>query len=169
MRVAWTGHRPELFADPAAAEHAVHVVAAELAGQHGAGLRFLVGGQRGVDTWAAEAAVALGVPFDLYLPLPEEVFTHGWRPADRERLAATLRTAASVRVADPTGALGPAAYTARNRALALGGDLLVAVWTGRRGGGTWETVQFARAHGTPIRELLLPAADYDLPPGERGG
>lgn len=168
MRVAWTGHRPEFFADPRAAEAEVHRLAAELLAEYGPDLRFLVGGQRGVDTWAAEAAMRLGVPFELYLPMPEPEFTRDWTPEDRARLAATRRAAASVVVVDTSGRTGPAAYSARNRALAEGGDLVVAVWTGRPGGGTWETVQLARSLGKPVRETLLPGSGYAPRPGERG-
>src|ERR687888_474034 len=48
-----------------------------------------------------------------------------------------------------------AAYTERNRVLVTSADLLVAVWTGRTGGGTAETVSLAHAHGTPVREVQI--------------
>jgi hypothetical protein len=49
-------------------------------------------------------------------------------------------------------------YSARNRWLAASADLLIAVWTGRAGGGTAETMAFARELGTPIREIRVAAA-----------
>src|SRR5215467_2850456 len=88
-RVAFTGHRPELFADPSAAQHAVDTAARELSSGH-----FLVGGQRGVDTWAAGAAITLGVPFTLILPLPVESFVENWSTDDRRALDRTLAKAA---------------------------------------------------------------------------
>ena len=49
-------------------------------------------------------------------------------------------------------------YSARNHVLAAEADLLVAVWTGRGGGGTAETLAFAHALGTPVHEVRLAAA-----------
>jgi hypothetical protein len=145
MIVAWTGHRPDLFLDPAGARAAIDALAGELA-EHPV-TSFLVGGQRGVDTWAAEAAVALGVPFEIVLPFEAESFTQDWEPADRTLLQHALRRATAVRVAG--------GYTARNQLVAETADLLVVVWTRTAGGGTAETLSFARAAGTPIREIVL--------------
>ena len=118
--------------------------------------RFLVGGQRGVDTWAAEAAHRLGVPFSVYLPLPADEFAADWTLDDRCALDATLGWAAEVQVVG--GPTTDAAHTARNRVLGTSADLLVAVWTGTRGGGTAETIDFARAASVPIREERLPGS-----------
>jgi hypothetical protein len=156
MRVAWTGHRPDVFRDPVTAEAIVERTARELLHGQAVG-RFLVGGQRGVDTWAAESAHRLGVPFSVLLPLAVPAFTQDWQPHDRARLERTLGWAADVRV---VGGDAADAFTERNRLLATSADLLVAVWTQRAGGGTAETVAFARAGGTPLREIVLePSAD----------
>jgi hypothetical protein len=146
--VAWTGHRPDLFLDPAAARAAVESAARKIADE---GVeRFLVGGQRGVDTWAALSAIAAEVPFSLILPLSLDEFISDWSPADRAVLEQTITHAADVRVAG--------GYTERNRQLATGADLLVAVWTRTGGGGTAETIRFARQAGTLFREVVLEAA-----------
>jgi hypothetical protein len=155
-RIAWTGHRPELFRDPAAARRRVAQVARQLISETaGSALRFLLGGQRGVDTWAALAALELEIPFALVLPLAPDAFSEGWAAPDREALQLTLARADRVHLVggDPAGA-----YRERNRLLATGADLLVAVWTKTPGGGTAETMAFARAAGTPIREVLLAPA-----------
>lgn len=143
--VAWSGHRPDLFRDPMAARMAVDAAARQLV-EHGAE-RFLVGGQRGVDTWAAQSAIARGVPFGLILPIQPEEFTGDWSDEDRQLLETTLTLAAEVTVA--------AGYTERNRHLATRADLLVAVWTRTAGGGTAETIDFARTAGTIVREIVL--------------
>lgn len=185
MIVAWTGHRPDLFLDPAAAQAAVNAVARELAQRSAASggaarptaaashaasatvvssdadsptssgsaaasprTTFLVGGQRGVDTWAAEAAFAHGLPFTLVLPFEPATFTQDWEPADRTRLEHALARAHAVHIAG--------GYTPRNQLLTETADLLVAVWTRTAGGGTAETIAFARAAGIPIREIVLP-------------
>jgi hypothetical protein len=143
--VAWTGHRPDLFSDVDRARQSVEQVARELI-EAGAE-RFLVGGQRGVDTWAALSAIAGGITFELILPLPTDEFTHDWGHADRDLLLRIISQAVEVRVAN--------GYSDRNQQLAWGADLLVAVWTGIAGGGTAETIEQARLGGTPIREILL--------------
>jgi hypothetical protein len=149
MIVGWTGHRPELFRDPLAASARVEAAARDLVAREPVD-GFLVGGQRGVDTWAALAAIALDVPFTLLLPLDVGQFTLDWAPSDRSLLEQTIARAAEVRVAG--------SYTERNRQIATRADLLVAVWTRIAHGGTAETVDLARAAGTPIREILLDAA-----------
>ncbi len=116
------------------------------------GLVFLVGGQRGVDTWAAQAATRLGIRYEVLLPLPRLQFTQGWRDEDVAALDRTLADAAAVGV---VGGSPDAAYTERNRRLATGADLLVAIWTGRMGGGTAETMRIAREVGTQVREVRL--------------
>jgi hypothetical protein len=168
LHVAWTGHRPELFADPAAAAARVAARAEALCAEHGGAVAFHCGGQRGVDTWAAQAAVRLGVPLHLYLPLPIPLFAADWTPADRAALEATWAAAATRTVVDPTGADPAAAYRARNALLAQRAELLVAVWTGLAGGGTAETLAFARALGRRIEEHRLPRAAYTPRAGERG-
>lgn len=158
MIVGWTGHRPDLFHDPQAASQAVAAIAQELV-DAGRVQRFLVGGQRGVDTWAAQAAVELGVPITLVLPLEVGEFTDGWPAEDRARLEEHMAVAERVRV---VGGVPEQAYRERNRLLATSSDLLVAVWTGRQGGGTAETIDFARQLGTRVREIRLapsPAAE----------
>jgi hypothetical protein len=146
MIIAWTGHRPDLFRDPAQARDIVESTAREFAAR---GVRFLLGGQRGVDTWAALAAVARGVPFDVVLPFDVDVFTRDWdAPSDRAVLEETLAQAADVRIAG--------GYSLRNQIVAESADLLIVVWTATAGGGTAETLTLARAAGTPIREIVLP-------------
>jgi hypothetical protein len=162
--VAWTGHRPDLFRDPAAARAAVEATAHDLVTREDVA-RFLVGGQRGVDTWAAQAATALGVPFMLVLPLDVNEFTHDWASADRQLLDGLLAEANEVRV---VGGEPAAAYTERNRRLATQADLLVAVWTQLGGGGTAETITLARAAGTPVREIVLQMAQIAHSPHSRG-
>jgi uncharacterized phage-like protein YoqJ len=168
--VAWTGHRPNLFRDPVAAQATVARVARELV-QGEAAARFLVGGQRGVDTWAALAAITLHIPFAVILPLPLEQFVDvhevhdGWTSAERAQLEQTLAAAADVRT---VGGERLAAFTARNHALARRADVLVAVWTGTPGGGTAETIELAHAHGTPVRELILEPSSHAVSPQGRG-
>ncbi len=158
MTVGWTGHRPDLFHDPGAARDALAATARHLV-QRESARHFVVGGQRGVDTWAALEAVALGVSYSVILPCPIHAFAEAsWTPDDRRTLARLLAGATDVQVA--------AGYSDRNQHVATSVDLLVAVWTGTRGGGTEQTLGFARAAGTPVREVRLePAASASTASG----
>jgi hypothetical protein len=149
MIVAWTGHRPDLFRDVLAARASVDATARHLV-EHERADRFVVGGQRGVDSWAALAAITLGVRFTLILPVGVGQFTAEWTAQDRAVLDQTLARAAEVRVAG--------GYTDRNRQVVTGADLLVAVWTRVGHGGTAETIGLARAAGIPLREVVLDPA-----------
>jgi hypothetical protein len=86
------------------------------------------------------------------LPLEVELFTRDWTVEDRRVLNQTMQWAAAVQI---VGGSRRPAYTERNRRVATLGDLLVAVWTQTSGGGTAETIAFARQAGTPIREVVL--------------
>jgi hypothetical protein len=155
-RIGWTGQRPDLFADAGAARATVQSVAQRLSAAHGpVDLQFVAGGQRGVDTWAAEAAIDLGIAFEMILPLARAAFAADWSAADRDRLMHLLSLAACVEV---VGGETDAAYTERNRRVARVADRLVAVWTGVGAGGTAETIHLARGLGKPVDEHVLPAA-----------
>lgn len=148
MIIAWTGHRPDLFRDPQAARSAVDSAAREFVDK--AAVQFRVGGQRGVDTWAALSAIKLLIPFTVILPAPIAAFTADWAADDVAVLEGILQRAQAVR--------SVAGYSERNRQLVAGADLLVAVWTSVAGGGTAETLDFARQAGIPIHEVVLEAA-----------
>jgi hypothetical protein len=168
MNVAWTGHRPELFPEPEIIAAAIVMRAGELRHELGAVLAFHCGGQRGVDTWAATAAVRLGVPLHLYLPLPISRFAADWADDDRRVLEQSWASAVERVVVDPAGTMGPDAYTLRNRLLAEHCDLLIAMWTGRGGGGTAETIEIARGLGRQIAEHHFPPSGWVPQAGERG-
>jgi hypothetical protein len=159
MIVAWTGHRPDLFRECGRVQATVSDTLRALV--HAGDIeQFLVGGQRGVDTWAAQAAIEAGAPFTLGLPCDVPEFTADWPPADRQLLEQHAALASAVHIAD--------GYTARNRWLAASANLLIAVWTGRAGGGTAETVAFARELGTPIRDIRVAGAATAGPVTGRG-
>ncbi|HLH25378.1 MAG TPA: hypothetical protein VK066_22905 [Chloroflexota bacterium] len=168
LHVAWTGHRPELFAAPDAVAAAIIARSRELQAAHGAALAFHCGGQRGVDTWAALAAERLGIPLHLYLPLPLSRFAADWPAQDRALLEQSWAYASEQVVSDPHGLLGAEAYRRRNRLLAARCDLLIAVWTGLGGGGTAETIAFAHDLGRPVEEHRFAPSGRQPAPGERG-
>lgn len=142
MIVGWTGHRPELFLHPAYA----HAELDRFADAFRTAQVFVSGGQRGVDTWAAQAGFRLGVAVHLILPQPPGEFARDWSSDDRLMLE-WLLTIAEVRIAK--------GFSERNRLVATSVDVLVAVWTGTAGGGTAETLEFARDAGVAVREVRL--------------
>jgi hypothetical protein len=90
--------------------------------------------------------------------MPPVGFAKGWSATDRDALEAAMAHALDVRVMDERGALGPLAYDRRNEIVARESDLLVAVWTGLRQGGTFYTLCAAQAFGTEIDSVVLPSA-----------
>jgi len=153
--IGWTGHRPELFADPEMARLVLLAAAAE-ALRLWPSAEFVCGGQRGVDMWAADAARDI-TRFHLVLPASLESFTADWSEADRANLKGLASIAASVAVTHSSVQAGPLAYDLRNEAVARRSDLLVAGWTGLRKGGTFFTIADARQLGRPVLERVLRA------------
>ncbi len=43
----------------------------------------------------------------------------------------------------------------RNRYMVDKSDLVLAIWNGQESGGTWNTIQYARSKGKPIRYIML--------------
>jgi uncharacterized phage-like protein YoqJ len=167
VRVAWSGHRPELFARPDQARQVVEQETGRLAAQYGGELVVLSGGQRGVDLWAASAARTHSLRLELLLPTPVAAFSAHWLPDDAVELAEAAEYASTVRVFGADAA-DPSSYEARNQALAAECDLLVVIWTGLEQGGTFFTLTKARALGKEIREHRLEPSGYQPQVGERG-
>lgn len=181
MRVAWSGHKPELFENPAAAEKLVYLETVGLMGEAGPDLRILSGGQRGVDLWAATAARAYGLRLELLLPASPAAFCADWPAGEAVALQSAAEYAWRVVVFGgalhvqrstfneaASGVSSSDGYEQRNLALVEECDLLVVVWTGREGGGTSSTVRHARQLGRLVREHRLPASGHQPAPGEHG-
>jgi hypothetical protein len=166
-RIAWTGHRSELFAQPDEARHLVFKLTGDLLDELGPVLVVLSGGQRGVDLWVASAARDRGLGLELFLPAPPELLSADWPPHAAAALSSAVQYAREVSIFGQS-ASSPRGYEARSRALVEQCDLLLAVWTGLEQGGTFFTISEARANKKPIREYRLEPSDYRPAPGERG-
>jgi hypothetical protein len=149
MIVGWTGHRPELFRDATAARQLLEERAALLLGES-AELEFVVGGQRGVDHWAAQFAVREAIPFALILPIAVPSFARSWLTDDLAVLEWLMSRAQSVEIVDQHAHLGALAFDRRNELIAQRCNLLQVVWTGLRQGGTFYTVCAAQQRRVPI-------------------
>jgi hypothetical protein len=129
-------------------------------------VEFRCGGQRGVDLWATDAGLALGARVSLILPLRVDRFTAEWPEADRGHLLEACNRAASVRIIEPGGFTSALAFDLRNERLVEHADLLVAVWTGIRRGGTFYTMCAARVRRVSAHEVILaPSSAADQPRG----
>jgi hypothetical protein len=157
MMVAWTGHRPDVFLDPTVARLHVDRIAGELLSDW-TDVQFVCGGQRGVDAWAADAAMRNGVALHLILPIGPAFMTRGWADADRAALLDQTERAATVTVVDERALTGQLAYDRRNEALVQRCDLLVAVWSGIRRGGTFYTLCAARIAGRRVQQTVVEGA-----------
>jgi len=155
--IGWTGHRPELFADRIAARASVVSIAAQAAMLWPTS-EFVCGGQRGVDMWAAAESDRVGMPPQIHLVLPTRIehFAADWPANDRAGLEAAASRAKSVTIIDESCELGTLAFDLRNEVVARRCDLLVAVWTGVRQGGTFFTMEAARRMGKPVVDRRLP-------------
>ena len=125
--LAFTGHRPDKVA---AFEVAVrrHMFAALLAMEP----REVISGMAvGVDTWAAESALALDIP--LVAAIPFEGQHYRW-PAEARRLyGRLLDRAARIQVVCP-GPYHPSKMQARNEWMVDRAGLLLGYWNGSAGG-----------------------------------
>jgi len=101
----------------------------------------------GADQMAAElllgkARLVAVIPYDGYDRL--------WPAPLRNRYRSLLARADEV-VMYPGGPYAPWKPHARNRWMVDRSRLVVAVWDGRHGGGTYGTVEYARTRGVPVR------------------
>ena len=154
MRIAWSGHRPDVFADAARAHTLVDELARAAPARWGA-TSFVCGGQRGVDQWAATAGWAIGLSVRLVLPTAVDRFTRDWSADDRAQLTSLLSRVTDVAVVDPDGEHAGLAYDLRNEAIVRAAEQLVVVWTGVRQGGTFHTLCAARTKSVPVEVVDL--------------
>lgn len=104
--------------------------------------RIISGMAQGVDSFAFDIAVELGIPVTAAVPW----IGHGsnWPTAQQREYLARLEKAADVKVTSDTQSFAPWVYSVRNRWMVDNSDLLVGVWNGARDGGTWDAIQYSR-------------------------
>lgn len=112
--------------------------------RHGAQLVAISGMALGVDQWFAEEALALGIPFDAYVPCDGQDST--WPRMSQLNYRAGLGHARNVIVVSP----GPYAawkMQRRNEAMVDAAQDHLAVRDGEEKGGTWNCVRYMRQKG----------------------
>lgn len=103
----------------------------------------------GVDTWAAQEALELGIPFIAALPCDGMELT--WPLPSQERFRGLLTKAQKAVVVSP-GPFKPWKMQKRNEWVVDNCELLLAVHDGSSGG-TFNCLQYAQGIGRPIRYL----------------
>lgn len=151
MIIAGTGHRPE------DCELEVEVrTKARVKLQYTKGVdTFICGMAAGFDLWAADEARKLGLTVIAAKPWA----THQPRKEDAE-LYKVIEAYASkiVVVTDVPTYPGPWVYQKRNEWMVDNADAVMAYWSGKETGGTWNCVKYARKVKKPIANIY-----YDPP------
>lgn len=138
-----TGHRPQAL--PAGCEDWVRCELRRVGHKLGWGTA-VSGMALGVDTWWAEEALAAGVPVVAAVPCPGQ--PDRWPAADRERWKQLLdRAAAPVLV---SARYHRGVFNERNAWMVSRADAAVAVWAGKKEGGTFDAVRRLRSAGTQV-------------------
>jgi uncharacterized phage-like protein YoqJ len=149
--VAFTGHRPDKLGnwDPA------HPVVARVKKALRNGLienwpLVAVSGMAlGVDMWAAEACVELGIPF--HAALPCDGWSENWPLPSRQRYQALVKKAAEIHVVSP-GSYKPWKMQRRNEWMVDHCNLLLSIWDGSAGG-TANCLEYADYVKRPVKQL----------------
>ena len=163
LDIAITGHRPaDLVKDgqpidlPATTIEFLKRAAARARSLGASQVRVITGGALGVDQEVAAAVAAhpevSGIAFEytVILPFPIEIMGKYWSASDRQRLADLVATAAE---SPPpiTSSFASWAYHARNAAMVDASDLVMAFWSGKKNGGTYQCLRYALMNAKPPR------------------
>ena len=172
LTCCFTGHRPQDlgFAPGSAAETALKN---RLAGET---LRliteqnvrhFISGMALGVDTYAAQAVLKLKELYPeitLECALPCKGQDRCWKKADRDEYARILAAADKVTLLQE--AYTPFCMQLRDAYMVDSADIVLAVWNGRRKGGTAYTVNCARKRGRTL--IVIPTEENQERRAESG-
>lgn len=144
MIVAFTGHRPdELGGYNLPNPTYIHVcqqlekTLTELKPE-----KAISGMALGVDQWAANICVKLGIPFTAAMPFLEQDSV--WPEASKKTFRALLNKAAE-QVIVSEGGYTAAKMQVRNEWMVDHCDVLVAVYNGADSGGTFNCIQYAKS------------------------
>lgn len=135
MKIAITGHRPEKITNPEATKDGLKSVFLDLKPEC-----VIVGMAAGVDLWAGEIALSLGIPVVAAKPWS----SHMSRKGDMKLYNHIIENANQVvNVIESDRFPGAWVYHKRNHWMVDESDLVVAVWDRGETGGTYQCVQYA--------------------------
>jgi uncharacterized phage-like protein YoqJ len=148
--IAFTGHRPK---DLGGLRYQAFADALDVLIHGRTDIQFVVGGALGVDTWAAEYAMSRGISFTLITPFTISTMARFWSEIQTARLVSSAVHATNHIIIND-GAYDVRSYDLRNHAMVDLADVVFAVYTGKRGGGTYNCIKYALAQGKPVYNML---------------
>lgn len=103
----------------------------------------------GVDQYAAYLAECREIPFDAYIPCKDQ--DRLWRDIDKRRYQHFLNKARQViYISNEPYDKTKTQMKDRNKRMIEDGDTVLAVWNGKRNGGTYHAVSYARRINRPL-------------------
>lgn len=145
--VAFTGHRPDKLGG-----YYDNPIAKWVKGQIVKNLsklkpsKIISGMALGVDTWAAEAAIELGIPFEAAIPFEGQELRWPTKSQDKFNY---LRSKASEVTIVCDGGYHPKKMQLRNQHMVNSSDILIAIWDGSTGG-TKNCIDYAKSKDKKI-------------------
>ena len=117
------------------------------------------GGALGIDTWVALTVqnspyYGLSVKHTLHLPFTPDIMTTKWTQMQTNDLMLTMKQASALCTKCPHPTYDPAFYQRRNEHMVDESNVLVAYWTGKRNGGTWNCIAYAIQKNVPVYNAL---------------
>jgi hypothetical protein len=152
--VSTTGHRDLTAAQLAWLRPELHRVNLKLAREHGT-TDAATGMARGADLEFGWSALFAGMALHAHVPYPQQPNGKDWTDDDRDSYTRLLTRCASKVVYGPAPAI-PLLFRRNDGLLDFAAEregAIVAIWDGRRKGGTYDTVRKAAARGLPVIHL----------------
>ena len=149
MRLAVTGHRPQ---DLGGWSPEIQNRLDDIATSYIEALRpavILSGMALGWDQAAVIAARRLRVPYIAFLPFPQQ--DSRWPYHARSKYRAMLEGAILVRVTGPDATMW--AFHRRNEAMVDDCDKVLALWNGKKTGGTYNCIRYALKKQKPVKNV----------------
>lgn len=141
MIIALTGHRSE---DCEPEERVRERIRTALQQAPSPVTAVICGMANGVDLWGGDEALSLGIPVWAARPWA----THGPRTSDVELYARIIENAERVVVVTEADDYpGPWVYQKRNEWMVDNADEVLAYWSGKKRGGTWNCIKYANKVG----------------------
>lgn len=143
IKIAFTGHRPESFSILSKEESLFNDKLKKLLEKFIDDFYFIVGGCRGVDSWAAKYAINNKIDFDLYLPFPFEIYSLKWNDEDKYFLKKQIELAKNVKICSKE--YNSKYYIIRDRDMVDNCDILVSWFLhNKKRSGTAATINYAK-------------------------
>lgn len=149
---AFTGHRPKDIPNLSYGRFAALLDRYLLVHEPGP-IQFITGGALGIDTMAAEYAISHHITLHLVLPFRPEVMGRFWNDHDRSTLAMHIYKAKSLTIINE-GRYDVRDYQRRNERMVDAADSVIAFWSGKKGGGTYNCIEYALRVGKHVMNLL---------------